>query len=273
MKKHEWTMLAVALLIVTPVQGFLLPYLTKANYNAEARPVIANLRTKILICQYEHEILPCIATNEIANGEDTGKVSAPQIETWVPVDSEAATTVSANPSEARIYKTASCAFSSGGPPLKGLTVVDPAKGQDSKCRHLGELVDVDPQDMMGRRSRPNDYQYLVMRNGKDYVYFIGCFGDGNGLPAGTGYAVCEISSPSTGRKYIGFWERYRSTGDTQICFTSSTSSKDGRPLGCYVPEKSAFDNMTDKGALRKIVDTMKKQGWDFGDQEQQKGDK
>lgn len=269
MKKHEWTMLAVALLIVTPVQGFLLPYLTKAMYSAEAIPVIANHRTKVGLFQYEYGILPCIATNEVVSGENTGKVSVPQIETWVPVDSETATTVSTTPSRAHIYKMASCAFPSGEPPLKGLTVVAPAKGQDSKCGHLGVLVDIDPQDMVGRRSGPNDYQYLVMRNGRDrdYAYFIGCFGDGNGLPAGTGYAVCEIWSPSTGRKYkyIGIWERYRSIGDTQICFTSSTSSKDGHSLGCYVPEKSAFDNMTDKDTLLKIVDAMKKQGWNFGE--------
>lgn len=265
MKKHEWTMLAVALLIVTPVQGFLLPYLTKAMYSAEAIPVIANHRTKVGLFLYEYGILPCIATNEIANGEDTGKVSAPQIETWVPVDSEAATTVSVNPSEARIYKMASCAFPSGEPPLKGLTVVAPAKGQDLKCGHLGVLVDIDPQDMVGRRSRPNDYQFLVMRNGRGYAYVLGCFGDGNDLPAGTGYAVCEISSPSTGHKYIGTWERYRSTSDTQICFTSSTSSKDGRPLGCYVPEKSAFDNMTESDGKLDVVKAMERYGWEFNE--------
>lgn len=233
------------------------------QYKSEAIPVMGNLRTKIGLYQYDKGILPCIATNEIANGEDTGKVSTPQIETWAPVDSKTATTVSANPSEARIYKMASCAFPSGEPPLNGLTVVDHAKGQDSKCRHLGICVDVDPQDLLGKYSRPCHFQHLVMRNGGDHAYVLGCFGDGNGLPAGTGYAICEISSPSTGRKYIGTWERYRSTGDTQICFTSSTRSRDGRPLGCYVPEKSAFDNMTDKGALLKIVDTMKKLGWEF----------
>ena len=244
---------------------------TQTQYAAEAIPVLGNLRTKIGLYQYEKGILPCIVTNEVANGEDTGRVISPQIETWVPADRGTVADVSANSPKAHVYKIASSALPSDEPPLKGLAVFDSAKGLDVESRHLGVLVDIDPLDLLGKYSRPNDYQYLVMRNGGGcWVYFVGCFGDGNGLPAGTGYAVCEISSPSTGRKY-GFWERYRSTGDTQICFTSSTSSKDGRPLGCYVPEKTAFDNMIEKDTLSRIVDTMKKQGWNFGGQEQKRG--
>ena len=239
---------------------------TQSQYAAEVLPVIGNLRTKIGLFQYDKGILPCIATNEVVNGKDTGKVSAPQIETWVPVDSEAATAVSATPSKARVYKMASCTFPGGDPPMKGLTVLATAKSQDSKNRHLGVLVDIDPLDLLGKYSRPCHFQHLVMRNGRDCAYVLGCFGDGNGLPAGTGYAVCEISSSSTGRKYIGTWERYQSTGNTQICFTSSTSSKDDHALGCYVPEKSVFDNMTEKDTLSRIVDTMKNYGWDFGNQ-------
>jgi len=68
---------------------------TQSQYAAEAIPVIAILRTKIGLYQYEKGVLPCIATNDVAKGKDTGKVSAPQIETWVPVDSETAATVSA----------------------------------------------------------------------------------------------------------------------------------------------------------------------------------
>ena len=132
------------------------------------------------------------------------------------------------------------------------------------------LRDTNPKDLKGKYSRPNHYQYLVMRNDTnctEYAYFIGCFGDGDGLSAGTGFAIGEITSPSTGRKYIGTWERYRPAGDTQICFTSSKQyCETGRTLGCYVPEKSAFDNMTDKDSLLKMVDTMREHGWDFGGQ-------
>ncbi len=273
MKKREWMMLAAVLSVAALLQGCLSPYVTEARYAAEAMPVLGNLRTKIGLYQYEKDALPCIVTNEVVNGEDTGKVISPQIETWISANQGTAT-VSANPSEAYVYKMASCALPSGEPPLKGLAAFDPATCLGVKSRHLGVLVDIDPLDLLGKQSRPNDYQYLVMRNGRGcWVYFVGCFGDGDGLSAGTGYAVCEIASTLSHMKYIGIWKRYRPTGDTQICFTSGTSCKDGPALGCYVPEKSEFDNMSEKSALLRIVDTMRMHGWDFGDQEQQKSDK
>lgn len=260
-------MLVAIFVIVTLVQGCsswdsLESRYAESRYAAEAIPVIACLRTKILLYQYDNGILPCIATNEVLNGKDVGKVAVPQIETWVSVDSETATTVSVNPSKEHIYKMASCSFSSGEPPLKGLTVLDHAKGQEPKCGHWGATFDIDPVDLMGMYSRPSQYQFLVMRNGtSDYAYFIGCFGDGKGLSAGTGYAVCEITSLSAKSKYVGIWRRYCcATGDAQICFTSNRGCNEGHCLGCYVPDKSAFDNMMDKDALLKMVDTMKKTG-------------
>ena len=131
--------------------------------------------------------------------------------------------------------------------------------------HIGQLLGSEWE--RNYCSTPNDYQYLVMRNdtnGTEYAYFIGCFGDGNGLPFGTGYAVCEIGSLNAARKYVGTWSRYKPFGNVQICFTSRREGDEGlggRTLGCYVPGKSAFDNMTETNTLINIVNAMREHGW------------
>lgn len=271
MKKCEWLMLVAIFVIVTLVQGCssrdsLESRYAESRYAAEAIPVIACLRTKILLYQYDNGILPCIATNEVSNGKNVGKVASPQIETWVFANFESRTDVLTKPSIVSMcYKMASYALPSGDPPLKGGTIFDSAKDSNVGSRHLGVILDIDPLDLTGMYSRPSHYQYLVMCNGTDYAYFIGCFGDGDGLPVGTGYAVCEISMPSIGRRYMGTWRCYMQHSDMQVCFTTSTQ-EEGVPwriLGCYVPDKASFETMTEENGALEVIGEMKKGGWDF----------
>ena len=214
------------------------PYAEGAKYEAEVIPVIANLCTKIELYQYYNGKLPCLWD---------GTNNRPVVETWMPLGDNH-------------YTMGHAKFSGEKPPLV-----------PEKFLWFGSTCDVDCRDFKGKYSRPSCYQYLVMLNdGTNYAYFVGCFGDGNGLRLGTGYAVCKIQAK--GHKYVGTWQRYKLIGDVQACFTSDTEGYYGTPdsasyippaLGCYVPDKAAFDNMTESDGRLDIIYAMANQGWHF----------
>ncbi len=226
------------------------PQMVKSYYADEVIPFVANIRTRVSLYQYENGRLPC------AWG---GALNEPLVETWIPMEDEGNKAWDG-------YMLGCARFSSDNPPLNPKKYERPHRRND-KIGHFAPLVDLDLHDLCGHRSRPSNYQYLVMRNDEDnaeYAYFIGCFGDGNRLARGTGYAVCEIVAK--GHKYVGNWSRYKSAGDTQICFTASTQGSDwysGCTLGCYVPEKSAFDNMSETDGHLDVIRKMEAFGWTF----------
>ena len=266
-KLMMWIKVACVLGIAAITQGCLAQCVTESRYADEPMHVLANIRTKIGLYQYEKDLLPCIATNEVENGYDTGKVASPQVETWISVDSKTATRPSTDHANAYLYRMASCPLPRGEPSFNGLAVSDHESGRVSKKVHFGALVDIDSQDLRGKYSNPRQFQYLVMRNGDGcFAYFVGCFGDGNVLPNGTGYAVCEIVSHKPMGKYRGVWERYVPKGHRQIGFATADPKAVTDPKswqGCHVPEKSLFDNMSDKDRLTKLVKQMEEYGWKF----------
>ena len=265
--------LLVVILIVTILSVSMLPllqpFVVESQYAAEAIPVIGNLRTKIGVYQYDKGKLPCIAMKEKkVTGED-GKestVSTPQIETWMPVAS-ATDTSAGDASVVDLFRMAYGDFPSDTtyPSLKPVT--DPKSET-----HFGALCDFDYQELKGKRSKPHHYQYLVLQNGTDYAYFLGCFGDGNGLKAGTGYAVCEIVAK--GHKYVGTWRRYKAlSGENavnQLFFTSSVilanpnDPDQKHTAGCYVPDTTTMSGADDDGSgTLDVIGTMTTRGWEF----------
>lgn len=261
--------LLVVILIVTILSVSMLPllkpFVVEAQYAAEAIPVIGNLRTKIGLFQYDKGKLPCAWGGTTYAGDD------PYVEGWVP--SADGTSLAGKDEWAVVdkYVKGAVAFPSEKPE-KDLELYTRADNEDSKIGHIGTLCDIDYQDLKGKRSRPNDYQYLVVKNGSDYMYCVGCFGDGNGLPKGTGYAVCEIVLKN--HKYVGTWKRYKpvsdpeATDDVQLCFTSNNEHPDGMEdkdtFGCYIPLKSEVDSATDSGDGKlDIISKMVQYGWEF----------
>ncbi len=213
------------------------PVVSGGDYKAEVMPAISGIRTKIGLYQYDNGKLPCIWD---------GTTNGPLVETWMPLGGDNGR-----------YAMGYAKFSGDKPPLR-----------PEKLLWFGSPCDVDCRDLMGKYSRPNHYQYLVTLNeGTNYAYFVGAFGDGNGLGLGTGFAVCEIVAK--GHKYIGTWQRYKSNGDVQACFTSNTLGLDGYDsggqftLGCFVPDKTSFDNMTEVEGHLDIIYTMAEYGWEF----------
>ena len=261
--------LLVVILIVTILSVSMLPllqpFVVESQYAAEAIPVIGNIRTKVGIYQYDKGKLPCIAVTA-----DDGTIAAPEIESWLPTDAQNVAAPAADRAEADYYCPAHGVFSgtdtasySGVMDAGGLVSTDPLFKD-----HLQTLCDIDYQDLKGKRSRPQHYQYLVMRNGANYAYIVGCFGDGNGLKMGTGYAVCEIVA--AGHKYVGTWKRYKPVSDangndSQVCFTSTIDANlpGTKQLGCYVPVVGSFTNAQDVNGKLDIIDDMDDYGWEF----------
>lgn len=261
--------LLVVILIVTILSVSMLPllqpFVVESQYAAEPIPVIGNLRTKIGLYHYDKGTLPCIELADTA-----GALTTPKIESWICTDSDGGTTAAADPSIADYFTRGYVNFSgSHSATAPTLTAYDP-QTFTGKNKHFAALCDIDYQELKGKREKPHHFQYLVMYNGTDYAYFLGCFGDGNGLKLGTGYAVCEIVSPSTGHKYVGTWKRYKPVADEQVWFTSDTAKPnvgddDKYTYGCYVPPKTDFPtlgNPTADGTMS-VINDMIQFGWEF----------
>ena len=261
--------LLVVILIVTILSVSMLPllkpFVVEAQYAAEPIPVIGNLRTKIGLYQYDKGKLPAVW-----GGSQYGE---PYIESWVPSsDGQNVADDKTQWGSLDKYVKGVAAFGAEKPSeddaFEQYTRDD---NEQDKVGHLGALCDIDYQDLKGKRSRPQDYQYLVMRNGSQYAYFVGCFGDGNGLPKGTGYAVCEIVMAN--HKYVGTWKRYKpindedAEDDVQIKFTSNNEHPEGMEdkdtYGCYVPDKSDFEGATSTDGKLDIIAKMITYGWEF----------
>lgn len=234
--------LLVVILIVTILSVSMLPllqpFVTEAQYAAEAIPVIGNLRTKIGLYQYDKGKLP---------NDDK---AAEYVHTWM-----------ANPSDSESFIPA--VYTYGG----SVGAVQNASNTVGIAEHIGTLVDVDYQDLKGKRSKPLHYQYYAISSTNNFAYVIACFGDGNGLKAGTGYAVCELNYTKAGKKYIGTWKRYKPVNDEAgaLKFGSTPPNAGEKVDYCYVPAANDF-KPTDNSALNgepSEVSSMKEAGWEF----------
>ena len=140
---------------------------------------------------------------------------------------------------------------------------------DVKC--LCKLLDVDDQDLTGRRLKPNHVQYRVLGGGcktDASAYVIGTFGDGNGLAAGTGYAVIAIVNRAAGRKFVGTWECYEPCGDEQIvlCTAGESGVADGSQAKdknvCWLGDPTGYLS-TDAATVQKAIEQLKRTGWEM----------
>lgn len=261
--------LLVVMLIAVILAISLLPmfkeYICKAQYNAEAVPVIATLRTKISLFQYERNKLP-------ANSSSDEMVSSWEIDED---DSEkfviAEYTLGTKPEVQYDTDDNTVLASTGKTPKNDLDL----SGDDKdKPIHLGHasVLDIDYQDLKGRRSRPIDYVYYKIPCAKatDSAYIIGCFGSGcGGLAAGTGYAVCEINLVSCGKKYIGTFERYKAKekAEGQDCpylyLSNTTDPADVNGDFVYCPEE--IEDYTGEKGVPQVITDMTLRGWHFSD--------
>lgn len=247
--------LLVVILIVTILSVSMLPllqpFVTEAQYAAEAIPVISNIRTKIGLYVYEKARLP-YDTSLLAE-----MMPHKQVETWQ-VSSTATGDDIFNPA----YYNVLASNSKRTAPVT-TTEID---NTTQKGAHIQNMLDIDYQDLKGKRSKPVHYQYLALSTNTS-SYVIGCFGNGNGLKAGTGYAVCELNFPLANRKLIGTWKRYKSYNDEggSIAFTNDDTADDdtGKVLDCYVPIYDEIKDADTEAKVDDIVKSMTGAGWEF----------
>ena len=258
--------LLVVILIVTILSVSLLPllkpFVVEAQYAAEAIPVIANLRTKIGLYQYEKGPLPSITT-KMTGTYDT------HIETWG--YSTDGTSIDATVGAYHDLYVPGIMLWENDPTL--VTEKTPTQFGAGEAKYsFSSLINVDNQDLVGKRCKPAHFQYAVVKNDANYCYVLGCFGDNNGLPKGTGYAVCEINVKVDDKVYkqIGSWKRYKATTDKQITFaviTQGTADDNAKNTteACPIPDPSLFTNPTDANEAGKldIVGFLEDYGWEF----------
>lgn len=222
----------------------------EARFESEVSLLIGSLRVRIALYEYEKGRLPCLWG---------GLVKKPHIETWKLVDKDKYIQGYAEVSKDKPYIS--------------VKEYKRSEQEDDRRNHFGSLLNISYSDILGKGVKPNNVQYLVLSNDddKNRAYFTGCFGDGNALPMGTGYAVCEIVADGKA-KYIGVWKRYTAIDDlrkggSQIGFTSCTLSpkgaRSGETIGCYVPTKEAIDRFSKTNGEYDVITEMKKFGWEF----------
>jgi prepilin-type N-terminal cleavage/methylation domain-containing protein len=224
--------LLVVILIVTILSVSLLPllkpYIEEAKFAAEPIPVLANLQTKINLYHYEKDNLPGTA-------DDDGGY------TWLANTNRADGVVT--------YDLATLTYANGIATTNLDNKVDFAK-----------RIDVDWQDLLGKRMLPSHFTYHLIKGdgASKYGYAFGVFGDGNGLGKGTGYAVLTIVDTDNKTKIVGTWSRYKPVSDAQIRFATTGQVNDEDEY-CYLPQKTdAFAD--DKSTL---ISTLTSAGWEF----------
>ena len=233
--------LLVVILIVTILSVSLLPllkpYIEEAKYAAEPIPVLANIQTKINLYHYEKDKLP---------GVDCSSTSTCAVATW--------------------QSDANDGVISYNQAFYTLTESGSSNLSTNSWEHFANKVDVDWQDLMGRRMNPSHFSYVNLKGdgSTKYGYAVGVFGDGNGLGKGTGYAVLTIVDTSSTRKVkiVGTWRRYKPTGsDTPVTFAiGGQPSKESDY--CHLPD---YDTCFG-GDVSDLIDALKNGGWEFNEE-------
>lgn len=290
--------LLVVILIVTILSVSLLPllkpYIVKAQYAAEPVPVLGNLRTQIGLYQYEKNYLPGLP--KLENGEvdlsnsygNETTTTYPQggssftldknyggNQSWVAVKSAKGlytyrTSIGGYPSSGTTPKW----YDGNGTDTAGATPPDDTSYL-AVSNHLADCININYEDLTGKRMRPKHVQYRVLCGGYKtgtYAYAIGVFGDADGLASGTGYAVIEIVNPKYNVKYVGTWERYKTTdGDAgQIAFGTAIElqgfggTADFKQVNCCsLGNPALYLSNTDEADVIKGIEELKKAGWEF----------
>ena len=273
--------LLVVMLIVVILAVGLLPmfkeYICKAQYAADAVPAIGDLRTKIGLYWYDNSKLP---QNPKAN----------MVSSWEYVDDKGE---SFKPAFYDIENPPTAEFGDQSDPTR-MTKCGKDDQFDKPSDHFADptKLSITTENLKGKRSRPIDFVYYNIPcktadndeiSKTDYAYVVGCFGSGDGLAAGTGYAVCEINITGSDQKqykYVGTFERYKAQKNENdpaspcpFLYLSSDSRYDAGDKGvsgvfvrCPKEIVGSTEAQIDATTGRPtIIQTMIANGWKFAD--------
>lgn len=260
--------LIIVILSVTMLP-LLKPFVVKAQYAAEAVPIVANLRVKTEVYRVDKNHLPGLplsddikqetlpAGNNVLKTSDLGAANGNlKIHTMYDLTAAAGGGGAAVDTK---YDNCVCDSDPNTAP-----VAPGANPED----HVFTHVDVSFTDLTGKRLRPNHVQYVVCGAvGEQHLWGIGVFGDGTGLPAGTGYAVLEFNDPDHQRKFIATFERYKEGTKDQLRFSGMNTGgaafvdADTSKKICWIPE---FAELTgaDAGDYQTALQNLRLSGWE-----------
>lgn len=236
--------LVVLAIVVWQAVASLTLFVTNAQYAAEPIPVIGNLRTLTAVYNFELNRLPGLGS-----------------------DSEGTVAVSS-----QLGDGLSCVQTFSGMEPAAWAADFGSVIVVTNGNHVVRELDVSAYDMMGAKSRPAHYQYRgEMREGTNYLHVVGAFGDGDGLKAGTGYAVIELVNVDAGVKAVGTWERYKPVSDPkQIVMVNAEEAR--KYFKCDSPEQARKMNLCwvgdtealmsgDKVRVEKAIKELEVAGW------------
>ena len=241
--------LLVVILIVTILSVSLLPllkpYIEQSKYAAEVQPTLANVQTKINLYQYEKDKLPCTVATTV-NGvttEDNSSYDNTDY-TWMLEETQ-------DIEKTRKYKAAT---------RQALNTPSDASDAGTQ-RHLTHEIDVDWQDLLGKRINPSQFRYHLLKGSgaAKYGYAVGIFGDGDGIAKGTGYAILVLVDTESKVKVIATWERYKPKKDSVVYFNAKDS---GELLDdeCRIPLANTIANASST-SWGTILSNLKAAGW------------
>jgi prepilin-type N-terminal cleavage/methylation domain-containing protein len=272
--------LLVVMLIVVILAVSLTPlfrdYIVRAQYTAEAVPVVADMRTKVTLWQYDGGFLPGVLRD--AFGTPVASPGNSELEASVlPLQTFFAEEIldGGGAVVRRVYREG--AVLTGTPTLNGIPAgsVADLRALAVDEFHFSPGLNVDYEHYTGNRLRPNHVFYRTDWAGFQsgaYMFVIGVFGDGNGLAVGTGYAVMEIHNPEFEAKVVATWERWRAVSAEagQIALLNSGEAP-ALPAGetTYRRQNVCFIGIvadlmgTDEDNFLAALSTLRANGWEF----------
>lgn len=217
---------------------------TQAKYTSNAVPVCANIRTRAEAFRNEYERMPGVAVD--ANGV----LTYPETLKYAGVLSQVGTSRLGLGLSLIQTLTADFApaifdgYDATGKP----TLLSTPAGVTDLSQHLYTDLQASFEEFKSGSLRPQHFQYISIVGGNmgdARLFGIGVFGDDNGLPKGTGYAVLMFVDPTSKRTFIAQWKRWKplSALARQVRFTwpGGAVAVDGHSLGSVAPSEASWD--------------------------------
>lgn len=271
--------LIIVILSVTMLP-LLKPFVTKAQYAAEGVPVIGNLRTKVEVFRIEKDYLPGVpvgSDNRPVKIDSTGWTASGMTNGYTVSDlvvSPLTTFAAANVVQYMQMTTNTATQKQMHQYFCGTTAMNNPDGTvvgglGNISDHVFNKIDVNYSDLTGKRLRPHHIKYAVIGNsGESYLWVVSCFGNGDGLAAGCGYAVAEYNDVPNQRKFVATFERYKPMSDGQLSFDISTTLpvttyKETYPSSVWLPNfQMLVETSVTPTDFQKLLEGMRFAGWE-----------
>lgn len=227
----------IVIILAVSLLPILKPFVVKAKYAAEGVPTIGHMRTLVTMFYTEHDRLPGVQKYDDNEYATVSGIAMPALTADNAGDYSFAVQ--------SLDERAEYAASAGKVYFDNPTSTDSLAVDAFLLRyHFASDVELSPTDLLGKNAKPHHFQYMVMDSGQgdtSYAYVVGSFGHGDGVPAGTGYAVVEIVNPNNALhpKITAVWQRYKEEDSTgPICLSCELST-----TANFVADKTLVDTV------------------------------